>query len=338
MLALAVMVFWGAYVARQALLLIYVSALFAIGFSPLVRFIERQPLLRIGTRLPRWLAILVIYVTIIGTVAVAGFLVVPPLVKQAGDLWSQLPQLFAKLQTKLMSWGLTDHPITIREAVERAPGTGSDAAGTIVNTIFGLAGGIFGVFTILILTFYLLIETDALFANFLRVFPAGNRARIRDVSRTITTKISAWLVGQLVLALTIGVSSAIGLGLLGVPYFYVLALISAIGEVIPVVGPILAAIPALLVALTVSPSLTLGVLIFFIVQQQIENHVLVPKVMERQVGVTASTVIMALLIGGSLLGIVGALLAVPTAAIIQVLFQELLPGEPAAPASDSRST
>src|SRR5688572_32354143 len=93
---------------------------------------------------------------------------------------------------------------------------------------------------------------------------------------------------------------------------------------IPVVGPILSAIPAVAVALTVSPATALFVAIFFLVQQQIENHVLVPKVMERQVGVSAGMVIMALLIGGSLLGIVGAILAVPTAAIVQVVFQEFI--------------
>jgi predicted PurR-regulated permease PerM len=109
-----------------------------------------------------------------------------------------------------------------------------------------------------------------------------------------------------------------------VPYFYVLALITAFGEMIPVVGPVLAAIPAVLAALTVSPQTTLFVAIFFIIQQQIENHVLVPKVMASQVGVSAVTVIVALLIGGAMLGILGALLAVPTAAIVQVVIEQLL--------------
>lgn len=130
--------------------------------------------------------------------------------------------------------------------------------------------------------------------------------------------------GQLILAGTIGALAAVGLYLLGVPYFYVLALAAALGEMIPVVGPILSAIPAILVAFTVSPKTALFVMIFFLVQQQFENHLLVPKVMERQVGVSAVTVIIALLIGGSVLGITGAILAVPSAAILQVLVQELL--------------
>jgi predicted PurR-regulated permease PerM len=108
-----------------------------------------------------------------------------------------------------------------------------------------------------------------------------------------------------------------------VPYFYVLALIAAIGEMIPVVGPIIAAIPAIAVASSVSGQLAFFVGLFFFVQQQVENHVLVPKIMERQVGISPAVVIVALLIGGSLLGVMGAILAVPTAAILQVIYQEL---------------
>jgi len=97
-----------------------------------------------------------------------------------------------------------------------------------------------------------------------------------------------------------------------------------VGELIPIVGPIISAIPALAVAATVSPKTVLFVLIFFVLQQQLENHILVPKIMSRQVGVSAVTVIASLLIGGSLAGIVGAILAVPTAAILQVVMSEVL--------------
>ena len=132
------------------------------------------------------------------------------------------------------------------------------------------------------------------------------------------------MAGQLLLGAIIGTTAGLGLWIMGVPYFYVLALIAGVGELIPIVGPLLAAIPAIAVALSVSPVLAVGVAIFFFVQQQVENHVLVPRVMSRQVGISPVVVIMALLIGGSLLGLVGAILAVPTAAILQVLLQELL--------------
>jgi len=109
-----------------------------------------------------------------------------------------------------------------------------------------------------------------------------------------------------------------------VPYFVVLAVVAGIGEMIPMIGPLLSAIPAVAVAFTVSPGLGLAVAIFFFVQQLLENNVLVPKVMSQQVGLSAVTVIASLVIGSALLGFVGALLAVPTAAILQVLFEELV--------------
>ena len=324
MTVLAVVVIYAAYTVREVILLLYVSLLLAIGFSPIVRLIERQRLLPIGTRrFPRWLAILVLYVFIVGVLIALGALLIPPLVEQARELWAQKTQMFERTQTYLIERGLLRGRITLQEAVQQTPVSG-DAVGTVFGAVRGVLGGVFGFLTILILTFYLLVESLSIHQTFLRLFPQRHRPRVDAAARTITVKVSAWLGGQLLLAGIIGTTSAIGLWLLGVPYFYVLALISAIGELIPVVGPILAAVPAVLVAGTVSFQKAIAVIIFFLVQQQIENHVLVPRVMARQVGVSAVTVIIALLIGGRLLGVVGALLAVPTAAILQVLFSEIL--------------
>jgi predicted PurR-regulated permease PerM len=324
MTALAVILLWAAYLVRGVLLLIYVSGLLAIGFSPIVRLIERQKMLPIGPhRFPRWLAILVLYLVIIGTITAIGFLVFPPLAKQAQQFWGEIPRMFERAQEWLMSKGLLSEQLTWRQAVERADVSGGErAVGTVFSAITGVAGGIFGLFTILILTFYFLVEAGRLREMLLELFARRNRKRVDAATREITVKISAWLGGQLLLALVIGVTTAIGLWLMDIPFFYVLALIAGIGEMIPVVGPIIAAVPAVAVAATVSWNKVLFVIIFFVVQQQFENHVLVPKIMERQVGVSAVTVILALLIGGNLLGIAGAILAVPTAAILQVLIIE----------------
>jgi predicted PurR-regulated permease PerM len=325
MAVLAVIVVWAAYQVRHVLLLIYVSALFAIGFHPIVRILERQRLLKERGRVPRWLAILLLYVAILGTLTGIGMLIVPALVEQARALWNAAPGMFEKVQSYLIQIGVLGERVTLREAVERAEGAATgDAVGTVMTAVVGVFGGIFGILTVLILTFYFLLEAESLRGVFLHLFPRARRRQISAASGEVTTKISAWLNGQLLLGATIGTSAAIGLWLLGVPYFYVLALIAGIGEMIPIVGPLLAAIPGIAVALSISPQKALLVAIFYLLQQQFENHVLVPKIMERQVGVSAVTVIVALLIGGELLGIVGAILAVPTAAILQVIYQEAI--------------
>ena len=314
---------WTLFLVRETLLLIYVAALVAIGLSPIVSWIQRHNWT--PRNMPRWSAILIIYLLFIAILVAVAMLVLPPLIAQARDLWSEMPGLIQRGQQWLIERGLLSRELSMREAVEQAPGTRTDAVGTIVGALWSFVGGIFGLVTILILAFYLMVDSSNIVNVFVRLFPRGRRRRVREACDSVSTKVSAWLGGQLLLAAIIGTSAAAGLWLMGVPYFYVLALVAAIGELIPMVGPLLSAIPAVIVGFTVSPQMGAGVAIFFFIQQQIENHLLVPKVMERQVGVSAVVVIVALLIGGSLLGIVGAILAVPSAAILQVLIHELVP-------------
>ena len=315
----AVVLLWAAYTARAALVLIYISGLLAIGLSPLVRRIERSRLL--GRHVPRGLAILLIYVVVLGAIAAIVVMILPSLLDQARELWTALPEMFDRAQQRLVRYGLLRRAMTLRDAFERAPIGGSQAVHTVAGAASSIAAAAFGALTIAILTFYVLLDSRGLFATFVGLFPRSRQSGVREASTEIAGKVSAWLGGQLILMAIIGASSAIVLGILGVPYFYVLALLSGVGELIPVVGPIIAAVPAIAVSLNESFGLALAVAVFFVVQQQFENHVIVPKVMEHQVGVSAVTVIVALLIGGALLGLVGAILAIPTAAILQVIYE-----------------
>src|SRR5438034_3431037 len=312
------------WAAREALLLIYVSALIAMGFSPIVRGIERPRRAGGRQRVPRVFAILVIYVAIVGVVVLLGFMILPPLIDQAIALWANMPVYFNRFQNLLVKYGLQSRPLTLEEAVKSAPaGAGGDAASAVLLALWGLIGGVFGVITILILSFYLLIEAEALFNYVTRFVPAPRRARFTTASREVVSKVSAWLRAQFVLAGVMGTFAAVGLGLMGEPYVYVVALVAAIGETIPIVGPIIGGVTAVLVALTVSPKLALMVGLYFLVLHQLEANVLVPKIMERRVGVSPVTVMAALLIGGALWGLIGAILAIPTAAILSVIVEEL---------------
>ena len=311
------------WAAREALMLIYVSALIAMGFSPLVRIIE-QPRPNERRRVPRWLAILVIYMAIVAVIVLVGLMVIPPLVAQAASMWERLPGEFNRLQSFLIRYKLMTHRVTLGEAVQNAPtGTGGNAVGTALVAISSLIGGIFGLITILILTFYLLIEASAMFDYFMRFVPAARRSDVGVAARQAVTKVSAWLRAQFVLAGVMGACSAVGLGLMSVPYFYVIALVAAVGETIPIVGPVIGGITAVAVAITVSPKLALAVGVYFLVLHQLEANILVPKIMEKNVGVSPVAVLVALLVGGALWGLVGAILAIPTAAILSVVIEEI---------------
>jgi predicted PurR-regulated permease PerM len=314
---------WVLYLVRGVLLMLYIASLLAIGLSPVVGRLEHSDKTMRGASLPRWAAILILYTLIVCSVAAALSLVVPPLVEQARDLWSNLPKYADELQTRLVHYRLITHRYTWSDALKSIPASGLAVAG-VLGALQSVVGAIGTVITILVLPYYLLLEAHAIQSGFLHLFRRDRRAQVARLATNVTGKVAAWLGGQLLLASIIGITTALGLWLLGVPYFYVLALGTALGELIPVVGPILAALPAILVASTVSVHTGLFTLVYFVVQQFIENHFLVPRVMQRQVGVSAVTVIASLLIGSELLGIVGALLAVPTAAITQVFVQEYI--------------
>jgi predicted PurR-regulated permease PerM len=316
--------------AREALLLIYISGLIAMGFAPLVRNLERGHPLRnsegraenVG-RVPRWFAILVIYLTVVAIFVVVALIVIPPLIAQATALWARVPDEFNRFQKTLIHYNLMRRPITLAEAVQSAPTGSADAVGTVLIALSTFAGGIFAVVTVLILSFYFLIETQTMFEYLIRFVPVERRGDVSVAAREAVVKVSAWLRAQVTLAGVMGTFAAIGLALLGVPYFYVVALVAAIGETIPIVGPVIGGVTAVAVALTVSPQLALTVGIYFLVLHQLEANILVPKIMERRVGVSPVAVMVALLVGGALWGVIGAILAIPTAAIISVIIEDV---------------
>lgn len=316
------------YEIRQVLLLLYVSTLLAIGFSPAVQWLERRREAgRRRRRMPRWAAILILYAGGLGVIALILWIVIPPFVSQARQLWTEMPGYLDQAQTRLRELGVMSGEWTWSEVIARVEGSGIGLSG-VMNAAQNAIGAIAAVVTVLLLPLYLLVEAESLQRTFLRVFPADRRPAIARMTGDVTLKVGAWLGGQLLLAVIIGTTATIGLWIIGVPFFYVFGLIAALGEFIPVVGPIIAAVPAVLMGWTDSPTTALVVVAFFSGQQFVENNILVPRVMESQVGVSAVTVLIALLIGSALLGILGAVLAVPTAAIAQVLFQELVGSEP----------
>jgi predicted PurR-regulated permease PerM len=311
------------YLIKNVLLVLYIGSLLAIGFSPAVRWLERRRFRKGRARLPRWAAILLLYVSALLGVLVVVALILPPLLRQLEQLWANLPGHVDRLQQTLVSTGLIDHTWTWSDVVKSIE-IPSVALTSVLGALKTALGVVSAIATVLLLPFYLLLESASLRRAALLFVAEDRRSGAGRVMQGVTEKVGAWLGGQLLLAIVIGATASIGLWIIGVPYFYVLGLVAAVGEAIPVVGPILAAVPAIFMGWTVSPQTALVVLAYFAVQQFVENNFLVPRIMERQVGISPVTILVALLIGTELLGIVGAVLAVPTAAIAQVLVQEYL--------------
>ena len=191
----------------------------------------------------------------------------------------------------------------------------SDSLSGIGKNIFLITGKavniVFSALTIFVISFYLLLYRDSFKLSIVKVFPKEKREKVEDVLHKIEEKLGAWARGQVVLSLIIGVFTWIVLTLLQMDFALPLAVTAGILEIIPTAGPILASIPAIIVALTISPTLALIVAISYFIIQIIENNILVPKIMEKSVGLNPVVVLLAILVGGTLMGIIGALLAIP---------------------------
>jgi predicted PurR-regulated permease PerM len=317
---------WLLYLIRGVLLLVYISTLLAIGFSPAVHWFERRRVGWLRTKFSRGAAILVFYVLCLALFALLLAIIVPPFVTQSRELWQAMPGYFDRGQQLMIDHGWLHQNWTWTEVIQKLP-----SPELAVTSLVGAAESVFGALaalaTIVVLPYYLLVEADDLQDGFLRLLPPERRARHERVTDDVTLKVGAWLGSQMLLCVIIGALASLSLWLIGVPYFYVLGLIAGLGELVPVVGPLMAALPAVIAGWTISTETMVVVAGYFAAQQVFENYVLIPRIMQKRVGVSAVTVIVALLVGTELLGVVGALLAVPTAAIVQVLLHEYLHGE-----------
>lgn len=295
---------WVLFLIRDIILLLFVSFIFMSALAPMV---ERLVKLKV----PRVLAILLIFIlvfSILGVLLAVGF---TPLIHQTSNLVQRLAEnISVLLQSNLID------PSVIQKELS---GWSSGLIGFTLNVFENIIRFV----SVIVITFYLVLDRGKIEDRAVTLF-VGHQERARRLLIIIEDKLGAWLRGQVILSLVIGIMAYLGLVILGVEFALPLAIIAALLEVVPVIGPILSAIPALLIALTVSPLFAVLVGILYLAIQEIEGHVVVPQVMKRAVGLNPLVVILAISIGGRLLGIGGALLAVPIAVVAQVVLQEVL--------------
>jgi predicted PurR-regulated permease PerM len=307
-----------AYVLRDVLAILVVAIVFAAALDPLVDSLQRN-------RLPRAVGILLVYLVVVGVLAVIGALFVPLVRDQISQLKDTLPGL---------TQNVFDFFQRVQGTVPGSAGSGLDQSlnrltANVFSGLAGVFGGIVTTFGVLVLTFYLTVEEQG-FRKFLTaITPKSEHERAQRILSAIQIRLGVWLRGQLLLTLLIGAASYVGLLILGVKFTLVLALIAGVTEFIPIAGPLLGAVPAVVVAFNQSPLKALLVILLYILIQQLENHIVVPKVMSRVTGLNPAVVIVVMLVGAKLAGIAGILLAIPLTIIGQVLVSELWENRPA---------
>jgi predicted PurR-regulated permease PerM len=319
LVALVVMV---GVAARNVLVLMLVAVILAAGLQPLIAWLRAH--LPIG----RGPAILLVYGLFLAIVIGMAVVVVPAALAQLDRTLTSLPPFFDRAR----EWATTLRPPALSRSVESLidaaartikPPDATPSTGQVVQVGLTLAEALTSVLTMLTVVYFWLTEHARLQRYVLAFVPRHRRRRAREVWNAAETRLGMWVRGQLILMSTLGIATGVAYTLLGVPSAVLLGLLAALAEAIPIIGPLLGAIPAVLVAATISPQLALAVAGVYLVIQLIEGNVLVPLVMRNTTGISPFLVILSVLVGAAAGGFVGALLAVPIAAAGEVLIEGL---------------
>lgn len=311
---------------RQIVQWTVIALFLAVALSPPVNWLVRQ-------RVPRAPAILLVYLLLLIAVAGLGALVVPPLVEQARQLADYIAArarepggLTQALEDMARRYRVEGYVQSLRAQVSALPGRLNVAAGPLLAVTRGIISSVTALVSILLLTFFLLLDSERFLDAALRLFNPAQRPRLQRILGQSAAAIHGYVNGNLAISLIAGVASFAAMTILRMPYAVALALVVALFDLLPLVGAILGASITVLVALFVDP-LKAGILaVFFLIYQQIENNVLQPLVYGRSVRQHPLVIFLAVLAGGKLLGILGALLAIPAAEIIRILGTEWLAG------------
>ncbi len=292
------------FLIRDLLIILFLAIILMSAISPIISFLN-------NFKIPKSIAIGLTYIIIIGVITMMALTMTQPLIEQSNRMISKFPELTREV------FGV----FRIDESVIQSQ-VGAISQ-NLLSITFTVVDNILTIIFLLVITFYLLLEKAELEKRAANLF-VGREEKMRILLSQIEEKLGAWLRGQLILSLIIGLLSYIGLLVLNIPYALPLALLAGVMEIIPVIGPIVSAIPAILIGFSISPILGLVVAIMYLVIQQLENHLIVPQVMKRAVGLNPLVVILAIAIGGKILGFSGALLAVPLAVVVQIIASEIL--------------
>lgn len=323
--------FWLLYSFHLAFILLFIAAFLGTAIRPLVEWLFQRGL-------PRAWGVLLIFLLIVGAVALIGLLLAPLLIEQSAELAIRLPNIYQEYRlelltspsrlVRLIAYQLP--PINFLDAppVDAGEVNPIDQVNDLLAFTRQVIVNLLSLLAVFLLTYYWTLESERSIRGMLLWVPSQTRPELRALITEIEDKIGGFVRGQAILCLAIGAAALAAYILLGLPYALVLALLAGLLEAVPVVGPFLGAIPAILIALSIDNQLVVGVVIATIFIQVLENYILVPRIMKKAVGVNPIVALLALITLTSVLGLVGALLAIPIAAILQLLVRRYLLNRP----------
>lgn len=311
-----------AWQTRQVLTWIVIAGFFAVALHPAVTWVENR-----AGWLKRWLATLIVYLLAVAFIGGLITVFVIPLVREGTQLANNTPQLIADIKAGRGPIGGIAERFHVLDYIQshesQIRGYVSELGAPTLAALRGAATGVAGLVTIFVLSYLMVLEAPKVVSGFLAIFERKRAERIHRVGRDCAKTITGYISGNLLISLICGLLTYGMLAILHIKYAGLIALFVGLADLIPLVGATLGAVVAVLAAFTHSVTAGIIVIIFFVVYQQLENHLLQPMIFARTVRLNPLTVLLAILIGVELAGILGALLAIPIAGIIQIIVRDI---------------
>lgn len=296
------------FILRDLIFELFVALLLMTILGPMVETLSKY-------KVPRPLSVLVTYVLVVGSLVGIVSLIVPTVVDQTTSFVNVLPNYLANV-------GITS---TISsEVINAFLNNAGSASGVIFHFTFSVVNNIIAILTVLIFAFYMLVSRNKLEDQLGIFFGEEKKKELGDVIDALEKKLGGWARGELILMFAIGITTYIGLRLIGIPYALPLGILGGILEIVPILGPIISAVPSVLIGIGISPLTGAGVAALTFLIHQLEGYILVPKIMEKSAGVSPLVTLISLAVGARLAGIVGAIISVPVVITLQILAKKYL--------------
>src|SRR3990172_9245445 len=297
---------WFLYRILDVLTAVFIALLLMAVLIPIVIKLSKL-------KLPRSVSVIIVYIIIFALIGAVIGMMLPPTVEQTANFAKTLPSYLERIGASNV---ITD------EINRQVAGALSAVPSFFIKTSISIFSNVWALFSVLILAFYMLIARDKLDDQIASLFGAEKKKSATELLNDIETGLGGWMRAQFTLMFLIGVISYIGLFLLGIPFALPLAIFAGIMEIVPIIGPVISAIPVVIIAFGISPLMGTIALLFVILIQMVENYFFVPKVFERSVGVSPIVTLILIAIGSKMAGIMGVFLSIPIFLLVQLLYKK----------------
>lgn len=301
-------VIWFLVEIKSILVILFIAFIIAAAISPVSDFLRRK-------KSPNIIAVILPFISMLSILILVFLALIPFFIDQIQSLIVSFPHYLDRASRLI---GVELNVGELRSAFTSDVNLLSKNALTLTTNVFG---GMFSILSVLVISFYLLIDRRRIRESILSLFPKSNQGKTENTLNQIESKLGAWVRGQIVLSFAVGAFTWILLTIISLPFALPLAVLAGMLEIVPTIGPILSAVPAVIVALNISPTIALLVVGAYILTQMLENNILVPKIMEKAVGLNPIIVITGVMIGANFLGVLGALLSVPFISVLTILYK-----------------